>query len=606
MKITVIIPTGESPADCFIRSLCSLIINSDKEIIDSIIVSINGPDSRTGSTTNQDRKEKFCLSIKEELNYPIKVVRTWSRIGFSQPISMCIPLVKTEYYLLMQDDVMVLNKDWQREAMFWLEENNVEAIVSLPVFDQSLLTRLNGMFQKERSKPITHFLSLPSISTVFSIFRSSSNLIWKDFLIDLEEKIKILEIKDFFKNYMSSVTLLPGEIPKRKSGMGLQTYLESVNGGLSELLDVPWESLTEEQKNKLINNSRKNLLDKSHRYRKWRCISIDGLANRVSYKTGSWAAYQILKSNKKIAHFSRVIHHIENMTNKESRLWENDNPDIFVRSTIKKIEKSFLNKIYSKHTKKISSIKKFKVKPLLCIQVYDRAEDVKNWINVWKKSIKFGGKLLIVQNYDETKECIETSKIIEQLNPDFYWKRKNDNQLLHIFELVENKFKINYDWNVLFTFIDDIYPLRKDFLWPMIIQFHDENLGITGGYKKAANKNKNINNETIPVQGRGLSGKFLQRNVALAIRKCCLEKVNEKILNTEIKKRRDFSYLFESRIGDWVEKVGYKWKASDYEWPFIFGWDVDNNIQENLFEKAHSNIEKYKSNLYDLNQKKIK
>lgn len=598
MKITVIIPTGESPADCFIRSFCSLILNSEIKLIDKFIISINGPDSRTGSTYEQDKKEKFCSELKSKFNYPITVIRTWSRVGFSQPISMCMPLVETEYYLLMHDDVIVLNNKWQKEADLWLEKKGVEAIISLPVFSQKILTRLNGLFQK-RTNPITHSLSMPSMNTSFSIFRSSSNIVWKDFIIKLDKKIKVSKINEFFKKFPKSYTLLPGQIPKRKSGMGFQTYLESVNEGLSDLLDTPWESLNDIQKTKLIENSKKNTIDRSHRYRKWRCVSIDEVANRIIYNTGSWAAYSLLKNKKPIAHFSKVIHHLENMTNKETKFWETENPDIFVRSTIKKIENSFLKNLYLKNVKKIKKVEKFYVKPLVCIQVYDRATDIANWIKVWRSSIKFGGKLLIVQNYEDNLECIKTQKIIEKLKPDYYWKRKNDKQLLHIFELIEGKFKIDYDWNVLFSFIDDIRPLRKDFLWPLIIQFSNKNLGITGGYKKSLNRG-NINKKIIPNQGSGLLGKFTQRDVALAIRKEALEKVNNQILNSEIKSRKDFSYLFESKIGEWVEKVGYEWGASNYDWPFNFGWDIDNNIQEDLFEKAYSNINDYESGIYKL------
>ena len=214
--------------------------------------------------------------------------------------------------------------------------------------------------------------------------------------------------------------------------------------------------------------------------------------------------------------------------------------------------------------------------------------------------MQFGGKLLVVQNYDNTPGSAEVTEAIRTLKPDYHWMRPNDKQLLHIFEIIEGKFNLDYDWNIMFSFIDDIKPLRKDFLWPLMYQFSDTKLGITGGYRKKFNKEFNQSRDLMAFspKGAGLAGKFFQRDVALAIRKEALQKVNEQILNPQIKSRSDFSYLFENRIGEWVEQVGYSWKATDYQWPFVFGWDIDNNVQEDLFEKAYSNIEDYESNFY--------
>jgi hypothetical protein len=574
MKITVIIPTSESPLSCFIRSISSLIINSDLDRLDQIIVSINGPDARTGDTSVQDKKQEFCNELKSS-GVPITVVRTWSRIGYSAPIEICTSLIRTEFYLLMHDDVLVTDKKWQNEFDYWRTDKDVDALVALPVLSNKLLTRMTGLLQKNREKPVSNNIFFPTINTVFSIFRTSSNLIWKDYNFEINSSIDVTYINSFFENIPKSVTLLPGEVPDRKEP----------NDSFSRII-----------------YGRKARPKGSSRFRKWRCVNTKGTANKFSYKVGSWAFYQIASKNKKIAHFSKVTHHIENMNGKETKIWESENPDLDTRLVIDRIESSNLEKNYSNNVKKLKGLNSLDIRPLICVQVYDRVEDISYWINAWKKSMKFGGKLLVAQNYDDTPGSKETTKIIKELNPDYHWMRPNDKQLLHIFEILEGKFEIDFDWNIMFSFIDDIKPLRKDFLWPLMYQFSDPNVGITGGYRKRLNKDYDPKKDPwrFGPKGADLAGKYSQRDVALAIRREALEKVNKQILNEQIKKRSDFSYLFENRIGEWVESVGYSWVSTDYQWPFVFGWDIDNNVQEDLFDKAYANIEDYNTGVYDL------
>lgn len=574
MKLTVIIPTSESPFSCFARSLCSIILNSDISKIDQIIVSINGPDQRTGPTLIQDKKQEFCNELKD-IGLPITVVRTWSRIGYSSPVEICIPLVNTEFYLLMHDDVLVTNNKWQNEFDSWSSDSDIEALVSLPVFSNKLLTRMTGLLQKNRDKPISHNIFFPTISTVFSIFKTSSNLVWKDYTFETNDLVDINYIKSFFEGIPNAVTLLPGEIPDRKEP----------NDCFSKIIYG------------------KNRAPKgSNRFRKWRCIGTKGVANKFSFKTGSWAFYQIISSGRKIAHFSKVTHHIESMSSKKTKLWESDNPDLETRSVISKIESSVVGNKYLNRVGTLNKIVSLDIRPLICVQVYDRVDDISYWINVWNKSIKFGGKLLVVQNYDDTPGSQETTRAIKELNPDYHWMRPNDKQLLHIFEILDGKFKIDFDWNIMFSFIDDIKPLRKDFLWPLMYQFADPTVGITGGYGKKLNKDYHPSKDPwkFSPKGADLAGKYFQRDVALAIRREALQKVNDQILTQQVKKRSDFSYLFENRIGEWVESVGYSWVATDYQWPFIFGWDVDNNIQEDILDKAYANIEDYKTGVYEI------
>lgn len=583
MSITVIIPTNDSPYSCFIRSILSILINSEKGLIESIIVSINGADSRTNDTINQDVKQKFCEELIKK-GYPIKIIRTWSRAGWGEPVEMCMHLVDTKFYLLMHDDVMVLNKNWIKEYYKWLVKNNFDAILHLPIFESKMLTSLDGGRPFHNSSNLVkQKIIFPSLNTAFSIFKTELNLKWKYFLIELDTKLDTMHAKNFFKKYPTSYTLLPGQVPRRKlknkeeenkkiydwQGLSIVSICESVNKKeLCELFNTPWNEISNEQKKQLAINASENLKNGSRRNRKWRRISIEGKSNKFQYNMGSWAASELLKNNK-ISYFSKCIHHLEKMSTKGTKQWEADNPDLITRKIIKKIEKSCFKDIYLKYVKPVKKQNKLKIKPLVCVQVYDRYKDIKYWLETWKKSINFESKLLVVQNYDDNYYCNKTKDIIESYNPDFYWKRKNDNKTLYLLELVENKFEIDYEWDVLFNFIDDIRPMRKDFLWPMLLPFENPKVGL--------------------VSGCGVRG------VALGIRKKVLLEVNNLIQKINIINRPDFAQIFEVNLKDYVEKLGYEYKRANYEYNNIFCWDIDNNIHENFFEKIKANMGDYRT-----------
>jgi len=123
-KICAIIPTFSSPINCFMWSVFSLLIRSDPDRLEHLIIGINGPDSRDPNPSGcplQDTKQKFVEDLRgitrwtrHDMFNPgaLTLIRTWSRIGHAQMLEQCINWVHTEYYLSMHDDVIVMDKSW--------------------------------------------------------------------------------------------------------------------------------------------------------------------------------------------------------------------------------------------------------------------------------------------------------------------------------------------------------------------------------------------------------------------------------------------------------------------------------------------------------------
>jgi hypothetical protein len=119
-KNTAIIATSQGPIKLLMLTLFSLLLRSNQKYLEHIIVCINGPDTRCGDPSLQDKKQKFLEELRnmkwEDRDMPLTVIRAWSRIGHSQALEMAIPWVHTEYYTIMHDDIVVLENDWCEEA----------------------------------------------------------------------------------------------------------------------------------------------------------------------------------------------------------------------------------------------------------------------------------------------------------------------------------------------------------------------------------------------------------------------------------------------------------------------------------------------------------
>jgi hypothetical protein len=531
MKITVIIPTNNAPIQTFVWSILSLLMNSNIEDIKEIIVSINGPDKRTGDSLLQDQKELFCNRLSKA-GYPVTILRTWSRIGFSGAIQAALSLVKTDYYLIMHDDVIVLNKDWQKELHQF--KDGIDAIIHPPVLSNKLKTTVLTHSYKET----TTVTFLPTINTSFSAFKTSCNFNWSEYHCWIKESdyVDLESINSFYKNKTKAVSIL-----FRK-----EIFSEDV-----------------------LNNTKLSLNRSKTR------------PELVQYNSGSWVTQQLINNNS-VCCFSNSVHHLEGMNNKadEIKNYEVNNPDDIVCDFLNKLKHTELFKFYDFSLPKVKDFSS--TKPLVCVLVYKRINNLKKWIEVWKRANHFGGKLLIVQNADNSAECKEIAKQIDDLQPDYHWIRKNDNESMkHLFELLIRKDIVDFDWNSIVSFTDDCIPLREDFLMPFMDAL--ENLDLTGGILSSFDRDE-VDKE-----------RYFQRSVCLAIKKEVLLRVRH-IAYRRIKTRGDviqpsfFSLNCERFIWSWAKEEGFATGPVNYEWSKIFGWDCDHQKVDDLWDKLDLNI----------------
>lgn len=164
---TAIMATCQSKIECLMWSVFSLLFRSTKTL-EHIIVSINGPDKRTGDTSPQDRKQAFLEELRNtrwknpaqgiDRDMPLTVMRTWSRIGHSQALDMAIPWVHTEYYTIMHDDIIVNTYKWCEDTLRIMEDRRVGMVYCTP----RLSTGLSYVNHGDEKK-----INLPHPNTVF-------------------------------------------------------------------------------------------------------------------------------------------------------------------------------------------------------------------------------------------------------------------------------------------------------------------------------------------------------------------------------------------------------------------------------------------------------
>lgn len=533
-KTTVIIPTGPAPVQCLKLAVFSLLLRSDVEKIDKIIVSINGPDKRSGDTKNQDEKEEFCLALARN-GLPILPVRSWSRVGFAQPIDLALPLVATESYVIMHDDVIVLNGDWQKEVEQRFTEG-AEAVVLPPVFTNRLKTSVYKTSEKEHTT-ITY---LPCINLAFSAFLKSSNFHWTQ---------QWCHIKNDAKVNLSSVNQFYLDRPKTYTILHDENFVKNT------------KKLTRFE---MAKNNRSEV---------------------VVYDCGAWVTHDLISESGKIATFSKVAHHNESMSSKQVAEWETSHPDEVTTQFINELKESRFAYYYKHPFEEPVSLEG--IRPLVCIVVYDRLYTAKHWINAWKKSNKYQGKLLIVQNVDDSEKCKSVKKEIEALEPDYHWIRRNDGESAkHWFELLNLK-DVDFDWNVLVAFCDDCLPLRGDFLYPLLRTIAIENVGMTGGVMAHFDKDQTDYHL------------YMQRGICLAMKRDLLEAVKPMPYLAE-KLGENFSVACELTIWKWAKEKGFSIAPTKHDWSLVYGWDCDNQGGNDLWEKADFNFNGGVSKIYEL------
>lgn len=185
--LTAIIPTSASPPDVFAMSFLSLLANSTRESLTHVIVTINGADPRTGSTFVQDVKQKFLEIIRtekwEDGDMPLTIQRVWSRVGHAQSVDSAMAWVHTQNFLLMHDDVLVLEPNWGEIAKPYLDNRKI-GLAYVKEAERNLGFLL---FEKRRGKwtmpdetpPEETSLSFPHPHTYFLVGRKSDLLKFK-------------------------------------------------------------------------------------------------------------------------------------------------------------------------------------------------------------------------------------------------------------------------------------------------------------------------------------------------------------------------------------------------------------------------------------------
>ena len=167
-KVCVLMATCQAPMRPFLWSVFSMMLRSDPDVIEHFNFVINGPDARTGDTELQDQKQEFLEALRDIPFHgkpgPITIMRVWSRIGHTQSMEMATPWIHTENYVLMHDDVIVLNNKWSQTYKETFLPNKNLAIMTAPplLLAKGLVkSRFQGKWK----------LGLPHINSCFMICR---------------------------------------------------------------------------------------------------------------------------------------------------------------------------------------------------------------------------------------------------------------------------------------------------------------------------------------------------------------------------------------------------------------------------------------------------
>jgi hypothetical protein len=194
--LTAIIPTYSCNPKTFALSLLSLLHWSSKSL-EHVIIAINGPDSRNGDTKNQDAKQAFLETLCNEKirnkNMPLTIMRTWSRLGHGESVDAALSWVHTKNYLLIHDDVFILNNRLEQinhiledEKVGWIFADK-QLVISSPQSVHSLQNNcnLNGVTFPH---PTTHFIALRKRDTI--------DVKWSGYFVMKENFPKSINLKN--------------------------------------------------------------------------------------------------------------------------------------------------------------------------------------------------------------------------------------------------------------------------------------------------------------------------------------------------------------------------------------------------------------------------
>lgn len=183
-KICAILPTSTAPMESFVLSVFSLLMRSDPDILEHLIVGINGPDRRTGDPSLQDAKQTFVEELRETKwrgkKMPVTLVRTWSRVGHAQTIEQCIPWAHTEFYISMHDDLIILDDKWCSCIDEFYE-------------DERLICKTYGPPIHQKLNEAGEILRLPHFNSIFTLCKKSRmkaiNANWIGYHVPMEFEV---------------------------------------------------------------------------------------------------------------------------------------------------------------------------------------------------------------------------------------------------------------------------------------------------------------------------------------------------------------------------------------------------------------------------------
>ena len=204
-KICAIIPTYSSPINYFMWSVFSLLLRSDPREFEHAIIGINGPDSRypaPGGHELQDKKQRFIEDVRNIKDWKrpdmvnpgaLTLVRTWSRVGHPPTIDQCLNWVHTRYYLVMHDDIIILDRNWTKSIYEFESDPKLVA----KTLGDPLVVKLNKH---------GNVLEFPHMSTTFSLFDKPlmrmAGAFWMGYYIE-QKNFTIDDYVDF-QNFMKA------------------------------------------------------------------------------------------------------------------------------------------------------------------------------------------------------------------------------------------------------------------------------------------------------------------------------------------------------------------------------------------------------------------
>lgn len=228
-KITAIIPTRNSPIKSLMWSVFSLLLRSrPNSTLEHICVCINGPDERTGDTILEDKKQAFLEDLRNEewfhsdspnnvKQMPLTVIRAWSRVGYSESFEMALNWVHTDAYLLMHDDVLIMNPFWCEEVKKkFYDDDNVAIAYIHPLLGCPCDHAIHkGMY----------LLRLPQMQTTFVLCKKKwimkAGAKWKGFHIPSDDNFLQFDLEEVgnteeFENFWIDRNLYPEPVIKNE------------------------------------------------------------------------------------------------------------------------------------------------------------------------------------------------------------------------------------------------------------------------------------------------------------------------------------------------------------------------------------------------------